>query len=121
MSDLKNSFKEDVRKWGFSSRARMLANVNQQAKGVSKSKPSLRSSLTAQVAADGEIPTAVRFGFPRHGVFFEKGVRKGVGMASPERKPHPWFNPVIDDKLDELADIAAQNMSTLAINKIKIV
>lgn len=119
MSQLSNSFKEDVRKWGFGSRAKMLANVKATAKRE-QGAGSLRTSLTTSVSADGEVPTAVRFKFPRHGVFYEKGVRRGVPITSTERKPHPWFNPVVEERLDDLASIAAQNMADIAVNRLMI-
>ncbi len=54
-------------------------------------------------------------------------VHKGVGRGTPiekvgttSRKPKELFNPVIDRRIDELADIVAEELGAALINNLLI-
>lgn len=64
----------------------------------------------------------IGYGFPRHGVFVEKGVGRGrpVGSVKAKRFARPWFNPTLDEALPELGSRLADQAAYLTINSIKI-
>lgn len=66
------------------------------------------------------IPARIRFTFPRHYVFVEKGVGRGRGINSGKTKPKPAINPAIEQHLAELADIAADGCADIAANRLFI-
>lgn len=54
-------------------------------------------------------------------------VHKGVGRGTPiekvgqtNRKAKEWFNPVIDRRIDELADVVAEELGAALINNLLI-
>jgi hypothetical protein len=54
-------------------------------------------------------------------------VHKGVGRGTPiekvgqtTRKPKPWFNPVVEKRIDELADIVAEEIGDSFLNNLLI-
>ena len=56
-------------------------------------------------------------------VFVHKGVGKGtpIGMVgSTNRKPKEWFNPVIDKRVELLADKVAEHSADIVVNNITI-
>src|SRR5690606_25628217 len=90
--------------------------------------PSPRSSrdvLTGRVGTRQGMASRVGFRFPRHMVFVHKGVGKGVpaslaGSSVTTRKAKEWFNPVIDQNIDRLADIAADGLADITVGNIHI-
>lgn len=96
---------------------------------------------------DGEID-CVGFSFARHGVFWQKGVGRGhvmqngivvrgykkkigrnlhdkrtsfVSVAGPiKRKPVDWFNGLIDQEIENLADIVAEHYADRVINATRM-
>lgn len=69
----------------------------------------------------GEVEK-VAYGFPRYGVFVEKGVGRGrpVGSASAKKHARQWFNPTLDDALPKLAQRMAEGKADVAVKSIKI-
>ena len=128
------SFNHLVDRWGFKTRAQLKASV---AKLSMHGKRKLVTQLQYQTKKDfGEIDRVI-FNFPRHGVFFHKGVGRGyiivantlmrgqrldkthsankpgnalIHPASGPLKRHPkdWFNPVFSKAVPALADLIAQ-------------
>jgi len=82
---------------------------------------------------EGEV-NAIGFKFPRYGVFWEKGVGKGVGMkngtrydksksrtALMRRQAHPWFSRIMDEKsIQELANLVTKEKADLMVKSFKI-
>lgn len=71
------------------------------------------------------------FAFKREGVFVHKGVGRGYVMRGGtvvktsktegfNRRPKPWFNPVIEAKIPELEQIIREYTSTAIINSSRI-
>ncbi len=82
----------------------------------------VKALKTTYRKGDGII-NRISFRIPRHMIF----VHKGVGRDTPiekvgqtNRKAKPWFNPVIDKNIDELADIAAEEIGGAIINNLLI-
>lgn len=69
----------------------------------------------------GEVEK-ISYGFPRYGVFVEKGVGRGRPVGSPKAKQYarPWFNPTLDNRLPDLANRVARHSANLAVKSIKI-
>jgi hypothetical protein len=56
-------------------------------------------------------------------IYVHKGVGRGTTIdqvGSTNRVAKPWFNPVIERKIDELADIVAEEIGSEIINKLLI-
>lgn len=71
----------------------------------------------------------ISFRFPKHGVFFAKGVSRGyrskngkVYKVDPSRthgfnrQPKDWFNSTLEDKIPVLADRIGEIMANAAVN-----
>ena len=63
------------------------------------------------------LASRVGFKFPRHMVFVHKGVGRG---GTGNRKKKEWFNPVMDEQVEKLADELAEQHAELAVNAINI-
>jgi hypothetical protein len=63
--------------------------------------------------------TRIRYRFKQSGVFVHKGVGKGRPISSPGT-PKEWFNPVIEDFADELADTVLDGMIDVSAKKLLI-
>jgi len=128
------SYNALITKWGFKTRNLLKSSV---ARLSMKGKKELVTRIQFKTKKDfGEIEAAI-FNFPRHGVFFHKGVGRGYIMvagtvvrgkrkdkshssnhpnnavihpASGPLKRHPkdWFNPVFIKSIPVLADIIAK-------------
>jgi hypothetical protein len=92
----------------------------------------LGSSIKPNFKKDyGEI-IRIGFKFHRYGVFVHKGVGRGYHMAGSgtmrtaksetekERKPKPWFNPVVERNLPALRDIVVDYTKDAIINTTRI-
>lgn len=85
------------------------------------SREALKSYL-AYVKSTGMVKY-VSFKFPRNMVYVAKGVGKDTPIAkagSTNRKEKDWFNAVIDEKIDSLADMAADQVGDILVNALKI-
>jgi hypothetical protein len=65
----------------------------------------------------------VGYVIPRHMVYVHKGVGRGttidqVGQTT--RRPKEWFNPVVARRINELADIVAEELGDAFINNLLI-
>jgi hypothetical protein len=91
-------------------------------------KQALTRILTSRVVIQYGEAQRITIKFPLHGVFWHKGVGRGAPAGSTGRRtPAPWFNPVLDDFLPELADILAdyqadlgQSRALAAVNVLNI-
>lgn len=69
----------------------------------------------------GEVEK-IAYGFPRYGVFVEKGVGRGrpIGSTSAKQNARKWFNPTLDKTMPDLAQRLADGQANVAIRSIKI-
>lgn len=105
--------------------------------------PSLRNIPASYLKKEGLI-SAVRFKIKRSGVFVEKGAGRGQGgtkggqwknkfeqtirtnpkslgkMNTGKRKAKEWFNPVIQNYLEDLAEQVATEFLHISYKKLKI-
>lgn len=69
------------------------------------------------------IINRVGYNMPRHMIYVHKGVGRGTPIekaGQTNRKAKPWFNPVINRRIDELADIVAEELGSDIINNLAI-
>ena len=126
---LQASFNREVSAWGRLSAASMKDNINslRNSKLSDLSKQmGLAAMLHSKVRKEyGEV-TNVSFKFYRYGVFYHKGVGRGnpagssAGTKALNRVAKPWLNPVLDSRVDALADIAQKYFPEKSINALEI-
>lgn len=127
------AFNKDVSAWAYQLRQKLKTSASSMA---GSGKGDLAKLLKTNIRkTDGEIES-ISYGFPRHGVFFQKGVGRGHvmqggkvirGMYSKKvikllpgtvnRQPKDWFNQHFDDGVPKLADIVANHKADEAIVK----
>jgi hypothetical protein len=89
----------------------------------SKSPKAAEKSLVARTPKKGGMIDRVSYIMPRHMIYVHKGVGRGTRIdqvGNTNRKAKPWFNPVIENNIDALADIVAEEMGSGIINNILI-
>ena len=137
-SERLKKFNEDVAAWGKEVEEALRANIkNDYGMGA------LYSGIESYIALDKHYHAEVRrvgFRFPRHGVHLHYGAGRGYGgtqgsvwldrlnyvrrtnpeslgkMGTGERQPNDWFNPVLAEHLQKLADIAADYCLDMVVN-----
>lgn len=65
----------------------------------------------------------IQFRFKRSGVYVHKGVGRGTKISevgSTKRTPKEWFNPVIEQYAQDLADAASREYVQAAFKRLKI-
>jgi len=121
-------FNEKIKSWGSKVKGALPASISTQ--GIEGSQ--LRRSIKNRYKYEfGEI-YRIGFAFARHGVFVHKGVGRGYRMQgdtvvktakTPEgfnRKPKPWFNPVIESYIPELQQIISEYTDKAVLNTVRI-
>ena len=137
---------EVIQKWGSMVQRKLRSNagkfqhgkdVNVITKRDGYTEGKLKNSVYAKYHQSFGAIDAVTFGFAKHGVFVQKGVGKGHGIASgmvitsanmdnqkleirKNRDPQDWFNSEIIQSLPELADKLAEINADLVLNATKI-
>lgn len=136
-------FNKDVEQWAEQAKQALRLSI----KSLVRRDIYLSDSLKANLYYDRKYAKEVNrvgFSFVREGVYIHKGAGKGQGgyiggrwidrfgrqqSRAPEsaglqgtgnRKPIEWFNPVIDGKLTQLADIVAEYSATMQVNATNI-
>lgn len=69
------------------------------------------------------VISRISFKMPRHAIFVHKGVGRGTPISKvgqTNRRAKPWFNPVMDESIPDLADAVAEEQADLMINGIDI-
>lgn len=76
--------------------------------------------VKTRVKLDRQTGLANRIGisFERHGVFVEKGVGRGRGINSGKTKPKEWFNPVIRDRVPQLAQELGESTADILLKTL---
>jgi len=61
----------------------------------------------------------IGYSMPRSAVFVAKGVSRGHSINNP-RLAKDWFDSVVDENLDDLGNIVAENGGNAIVNALKI-
>lgn len=112
----------EIRTWTSATQAAMRNNIRAMS---TKGKGDLLRMTHEYFREFGQI-NRVAFRFPKHGVFFAKGVGRGykstngiVRKVSPgpiRRQPKDWFNSTLDQRIPILAEKLANTMANAAVN-----
>jgi len=127
-----NKYNKELRSWAAKTRWQLKAGAaSKTKKGKTKtriSKDKFGNSFKETILskdirynikkAYGEVER-IGFTFPRHGVFFQKGVGNKHGIANP-RTSVDWFNAVIERNITELENIVAKYYEVAAVNATQI-
>ncbi|TRZ50983.1 hypothetical protein D4S03_05830 [bacterium] len=120
-------FNSKIKSWGSRVKAALPPSISSQGiEGIQLSR-----SIKNRYKFDyGEI-SRIGYAFARHGVFVHKGVGRGyraqgdtvVKTAKTQgfnRKPKPWFNPVIESFIPELEQIIKEYADSAVLNTVRI-
>jgi hypothetical protein len=121
-----DAFNSDVNKWTKETKSEVVSEIG--ALGIvhrenSKSPVAAQKALKTSQRKNAGLINRISFRMPRHMVFVHKGVGRGTkitDVGSTNRVAKPWFNPVIEKKLDELVDIVADHQGAMVLNAIMI-
>jgi len=132
-------FNDDVKRWSNSTAFALKSSI----RSMVERDVSLSDSLKAKIYYDrtyAKEANRIGFSFAREGIYIHKGAGKGQGgyigshwidrhgqrkERAPEsaglqgtgnRRPIRWFDPVVDRRLSELADIVSEYSATMQIN-----
>jgi hypothetical protein len=82
------------------------------------------NSITQRTRKDRfNLINRIGYIIPRHMIYVHKGVGRGTPIekvGQTRRRPKAWFNPVVERRIDELADIVAEELGTDFINNLMI-
>lgn len=120
------AFNSDVGKWAKDSRADLVSEI--KALGIthydySRSPVPAERALRMSIRNKVGVVNKIGFKMPRHMVFVHKGVGRGTKITqvgTTNRKPKPWFNPVIEKNLPDLVNIVADHNGTMVLNAVMI-
>jgi hypothetical protein len=127
------AYNKDVEAWGTKVSTSLKSSVQGKA---TKGKGKLAAGIKPYFHEDYSEIDSISYKFPRHGVFFAKGVGRGHIMQSGKvvrgikhgkiatltggpvnRKPQDWFNHVIDKNIENLIDTVAEHKAdTVLLN-----
>jgi hypothetical protein len=118
------AFNRDVKRWSGSTRRAMMGHLNREkVHATGKLKRNLRY-FTKQFYG---ITETISFRFPRYGVYVEKGVGRGWPISRAQssgglgkRKAKPWFNPVLDKAVPDLADRLQKHAADIVSDNMRI-
>lgn len=114
-----------IRSWTSTTQGQLKANI----RALSNKGKGELLRLTHQYFREyGEI-NRISFRFPKHGVFFQKGVGRGyksqngvVHKVTPSRtqgmnrQPKDWFNATLDQRIPMLAEMLGESWANAAVN-----
>ncbi|MEP7375533.1 MAG: hypothetical protein ABI675_19465 [Chitinophagaceae bacterium] len=116
----------DVKAWAKDTKDKAINELDAlgvQASSQSKSPIPLRRALRTVVTRKDGITNRISFKIPRYAIFLHKGVGRGTKISeagSGKRVAKQFLNPPIENNLDKLADIVADNHGTLIVNALTI-
>lgn len=138
-----NKFNQDVKDWSEKAKQSLRTSI----KSLVKRDVYLSDSLKANLYYDrkyGKEANRIGFSFAREGIYIHKGAGRGQGgiiggrwidkhgslkeraaesaglQGTGNRKPLRWFDPVIEGRLPQLADLVADYSATMQINATNI-
>lgn len=122
-------YNTDVKRWGKGSLSAIQSRAKQmgvQHRANSTSSGSSIDDVKVGYGLNGRGGNINRIGFKirRHLVYVHKGVGKGVPISlvgiKGTRKPKPFLNEELDQKMPELADIVAKHIGDQLVGRIII-
>lgn len=125
-------YNQDVKNWAKSVRQQLAASARSKTtKGKKATKTTVHKDegeITEKILAS-DIRSSVKisygtiekcsFSFPRHGVFWQKGVSKGHKISNP-RKAVDWFNSIIEQNVPLLENIVAEYYADAVVNASQV-
>ncbi len=136
-------FNRDVEKWKEETVVSLRSSIRSMVRRNVYLSDSLKGRLFYDTKYGKEI-NKIGFSFAREGIYIHKGAGKGQGghiggrwidkygtrkfrdeesagkMATGRRKPKRWFNPVLDNKVPQLADLIADYSASLQIDATRL-
>lgn len=112
--------------WSQATKGKLVSRIqelNIRHSDRSKSPKAAEKSLTVRTPKKDKLISRVSYAIPRHMIYVHKGVGRGTTISqvgNTNRVAKPWFNPVIEENIDELADIVAEEIGSEIINKLLI-
>ena len=133
----------EVLAWLKTTKLKMRSKIISNGVKDNMSPGELTEDLRVVTGRRNGILDKVGFRFPRYGVWYEKGARKGyagsqkrtrwrradgsMGSTNPNAKrimntgtspAHPWFNPVLTSEFPKLKDIVAKGQGRMAVKHL---
>ena len=122
------AFNQDIKSWANDVKNQLASSAsgktrkgkrNSRIKKTEEGKEVLEKILSKDIKyniriIDGTIER-IGFSFPRHGVFWAKGVSKSHSVKNPRAKVD-WFNSVLERNLPELEDIITNYYADAVVN-----
>lgn len=136
-------FNKDVEDWAEESKQALRTSIKSLVKRDIYLSDSLKANLYYDTKYAREV-NRIGFSFAREGVFIHKGAGRGQGgvigsrwidrhgsmksrdpssaglQGTGNRKPIRWFDPVIERRLPQLADIVSDYSATMQVNATNI-
>ena len=137
------TFNKDVEDWAESAKQSLRGSIKSMVKRDVRLSDSLKAKLYYNRKYAKEV-NRVGFSFAREGIYIHKGAGRGQGgltgsrwidrhgtmksraaesaglQGTGNRKPLRWFDPVIEGRLPQLADLVADYSATMQINATNI-
>ena len=121
------AFNNSLKAWGAKVNAALPPSLSSHGIGGKTLSKSIRNTYYYEY---GEI-FRLGFSFAREGIFVHKGVGRGYVMnngvvvkisksSGHNRKPKPWFNPVIESFIPELGEIIKNYAENAILNSTRI-
>jgi hypothetical protein len=117
-----DKYNEQVKQWTDETRSIVIAAIDNAGVQHRKNSPdaiALQRSVKSSNKKQFDFTNRVSFSFNRSMVWLQKGVSRGHGKDNP-RKKKDVFNDPVTNRLDLLADIAAENQGTMVVNALLI-
>ena len=142
--DRLKQFNQDVRQWGIGTTKALKGSVRSLITNDRRLSNSIRPNFYYDNKYGTKEIDRVGFSFEREGVYVHRGAGRGQGgwkgsrwynkkgelrttnrksfglMGFGNRKPKEWFDPVVEGRLPQLADLVAEYSSTLFIDTSRI-
>lgn len=126
-ADEMEAFNEKLKAWSDKVRGSLPGSIASHGIGGKNLRRSIRGTFYYEF---GEI-YRLGFSFRREGIFIHKGVGRGYVMRGAtvvktaktegfNRRPKPWFNPVIEQYIPELEQIVKDYAHEAIINSTRI-
>lgn len=112
---------ERIRQKVAQSKVNLVARMKQlgMKHGANKEDPERLTKIVTSAREREGLINRIRYRFKRSGVFVHKGVGKGRPASNPKGAKE-WFNPVIEEFADELAEDVLDGMLEVSYARLKI-
>ncbi len=117
-----NKYKEEVVDWTKEANNKLKDKIDEL--GITRYEYSrdpvpLKQAVKGKVFDKNGLPSVIGFKMPKTGIWVQKGVSRGHGIANP-RQAKDWYNSTIDNEIDKLGDIVMENTGNMIVNALKI-